>query len=256
MCILSLNFFEFRPFSFPIINLEYRKMFVISEISPQFHGDQFVAEQMIMQSKMAGADAIKVQLYEEAQFGIERAYLSMSFDQLKQLKDFADRLSIPLFATPFTSERLAWCVDLDMPYLKVAARMHVESPKLVEEIMSKEVPTFVSIPSDLDPKHVIRYAHGTYLYCVVKYPTRIDEIQLPNFEEGQFDGVSDHTLGNAGALYAAAHGARYLEKHFTLRKSFQVETEKAHLGAMNAEDLALIKNTAREFEMIRAALSR
>jgi len=33
-------------------------MFIISEISPQFSGNVEVAEQMILQSKIAGANAI------------------------------------------------------------------------------------------------------------------------------------------------------------------------------------------------------
>jgi pseudaminic acid synthase len=230
-------------------------MFIISEISPQFHGDEKVAEQMILQSKMAGADAIKVQLYTATQFGSERAYLEMPFDQLARLKEYADSLKISLFATPFTSERLQWCMDLKLPYLKVAARMHVEMPELVEEIMSKNVPTFVSIPSDLNPDEVKKYDHATYLYCVVKYPTRVDEFSMPDFNNSVFSGISDHTLGNAGALYASAHGATYLEKHFTLRKSFQFITEQAHLGSMTMEDLVTIKNTAKEFETIRVALN-
>jgi sialic acid synthase SpsE len=48
-------------------------MFVISEIFPQHGGSMAVAEQMILQSKLAGADAIKVQLYTATQFGAERA---------------------------------------------------------------------------------------------------------------------------------------------------------------------------------------
>ena len=58
------------------------------------------------------------------QFGKDRAYLSMPFDQLEQLKFFSDNLNIPLFATPFNFERLDWCLKLELPYLKVAARMH------------------------------------------------------------------------------------------------------------------------------------
>jgi sialic acid synthase SpsE len=231
-------------------------MFVISEISPQFHGDEKTAEQMILQSKMAGADAIKVQLYNDTQFGTERAYLSMPFDQLERLKKFADSLNMPFFATPFTMDRLEWCMKLDLPYLKVAARMHEQFPELTAEIMKQNVPAFVSIPSDSDPNSIERFDHAKYLYCVVMYPTRVDEIQLPDFENSFFDGLSDHTLGNAGALYAAAHGATILEKHFTLRHSFQFETEKAHLGAMTAEELADIKSTALEFETIRRALGK
>jgi sialic acid synthase SpsE len=230
-------------------------MYIISEISPQFHGDEKVAEQMILQSKMAGADAIKVQLYNDTQFGTERGYLSMPFDQLARLKSFAENLNIPLFATPFTMDRLEWCLKLDMPFLKVAARMHLGMPELTKEIMNAGIPTFVSIPSDQHPDEIEKFDHATYFYCVVKYPTRTDEIMLPDFENSIFEGLSDHTLGNAGALYAAAHGAKYLEKHFTLRKSFQFATEQAHLGSMDANDLAEIKNTSKEFETIRKTLN-
>ena len=229
-------------------------MFVISEIFPQHGGSLEVAEQMILQSKMAGADAVKVQLYTATQFGAERGYLELSKDGLKRLRDYAGNLGIALFATPFTMERLDWCLELDLPYLKVAARMHKEFPELTAAIMSHKKPTFVSIPSDLNTDELIKFDHSIYLYCVVKYPTRVDEFSMPDFSKTLFQGISDHTLGNAGALFASAHGAKYLEKHFTLRKSFQYETEKAHLGSMDMQDLMEIKQTAFEFERIRKVL--
>lgn len=229
-------------------------MYVISEIFPQHGGSIQVAEQMILQSKLAGADAIKVQLYTATQFGAERGYLELSKDGLRHLKQFAENLNIPLFATPFTFDRLDWCVDLDLPFMKVAARMHKEMPDLTKAIMEVGKPTFVSIPSDLDPDEVPHHDHATYFYCIVKYPTRTDEFSMPDFNNSRFTGLSDHTLGNAAALFASAHGAKYLEKHFTLRKSFQYETEKAHLGSMDMEDLREIKNTAFEFERIRSTI--
>jgi sialic acid synthase SpsE len=229
-------------------------MFIISEIFPQHGGSLEVAEQMILQSKMGGADAVKVQLYTATQFGAERGYLELNKDGLKRLRDYADKVGIKLFGTPFTMDRLEWCLDLELPYLKVAARMHKEFPELTAAIMSANKPTFVSIPSDSNPDEIIKFDHAIYLYCVVKYPTRVDEFQMPDFQNSIFHGISDHTLGNAGALYASAHGAKYLEKHFTLRKSFQYETEKAHLGSMDMQDLIEIKNTAFEFERIRKVL--
>ena len=226
-------------------------MFIISEISPQFHGDIKIAEQMILQSKLGGADAVKVQLYTEDQFGIERSYLSMSYQDLKSLKKYADQLNIDLFATPFTRERLDWCLKLGLPYLKVAARMHKEMPELTKEIMNQNIPTIVSIHSDVNEEEIEIFDHATYLYCVAKYPTRLDESSFPNFNNGRFKGISDHTLGNSAALFASSHGAMYLEKHFTLRNSFQYKTEQAHLGAMTMNDLIMIKNTSYEFEIIR-----
>lgn len=225
-------------------------MYIISEISPQFHGNEKVAEQMILQSKLAGADAIKVQLYTATQFGSERAYLEMPFDQLERLKKYADSLNIDLFATPFTFDRLDWCVKLDLPFMKVAARMHQEMPELTAEIMKVGKPTFVSIPAETTPNTIEQFDHATYFHCIVQYPTRIDEFEIPDFNNSIFTGVSDHSIGIAGALYAAAHGATHLEKHFTLDYAFQFATEKAHVGAMNQQQLATIKNIAGQFERI------
>ncbi len=229
-------------------------MFIISEIFPQHSGSLGTAEQMILQSKMAGADAVKVQLYTATQFGADRAYLELDYEGLKRLKNYADQVGIELFATPFTEEKLDWCMDLKLPYLKVAARMHEEMPELVSRIMEKNVPTFVSVPEDYNTDNLKIHDHATYLYCILKYPTRLDEVSMPDFENSIFDGISDHTLGNAAALYASAHGATHMEKHFTLRKSFQYKTEKAHLGSMTADELADLKNTTREFEILRDAI--
>jgi N,N'-diacetyllegionaminate synthase len=231
-------------------------MFIISEIFPQHSGDLETAEQMILQSKMGGANAVKVQLYTATQFGKERAYLELSFEGLKRLKEYADNLNIALFATAFTHDRLEWCLDLKLPYLKVAARMHDEMPDLVDEIMKQKIKTFVSVPEHFNIENLKLYDHAVYLYCILKYPTRLDECSFPDFNNSIFKGLSDHTLGNSAALYASSHGASYLEKHFTLSYSFQYETEKAHLGSMTMNDLMLIRKTSKEFEIIRDNISK
>lgn len=228
-------------------------MFVISEIFPQHGGNLDVAEQMILQSKMGGASAVKVQLYEANQFGPERAYLELNFEGLKRLKAYADRLNINLFATPFTRERLEWCMNLEMKYLKVPARMHGENPSLAEEILSKQKITFVSIPSDYDVSKIKVQKHAIYLFCIAKYPTLLDETRFPDFNKSIYSGFSDHTVGISAALYASAHGAKYLEKHFTLSYSGQKNTEKAHLGSMTVDDLVQIKNFSSGFELIQGS---
>ena len=233
-------------------------MFIISEIFPQHGGDLYVAEQMIQQSKLGGANAVKVQLYPgdmfPAQDGTPKDYLDLDFQGLKRLKEYADRISIDLFATPFTSERLGWCLDLGLKYLKIAARMHSEQPALVDEILGNGIPTFVSIPAAMAIENYKTENHATYLYCVSKYPTRLDELSFPDFGQSIFSGVSDHSIGISGALMASSRGASVLEKHFTLSHSFQVKTEQAHLGAMTMGELAMIKNISTDFEKIRSAI--
>jgi sialic acid synthase SpsE len=57
-------------------------------------------------------------------------------------------------------------------------------------------------------------------------------------------------VGIAAALYAAAHGARVIEKHFTLSHSLQIDTEKAHLGAMTYNELVQIREMSLAFGKI------
>ena len=90
----------------------------------------------------------------------------------------------------------------------------------------------------------------------VVYSLRFDrppvKLQVfPDFRNSIFKGFSDHTIGTSAAIYASAHGAQYLEKHFTLSYGFQKNTEKAHVGAMTMEDLTQIKKISTEFEMIK-----
>ena len=90
-------------------------MFIISEISPQFGPDLEVAEQMILQSKLGGANAVKLQLYPAELFTKEPdSYVKsreLTFESFKRLKKYADVLGIALFATAFTEDRLAWCQE-------------------------------------------------------------------------------------------------------------------------------------------------
>ena len=141
--------------------------------------------------------------------------------------------------------------------MKVAARMHVGFPELTADIMSLGKPTFVSIPSDMPEEDVEKIEvvdHATYLYCVVKYPTLIEEFLMPDFANSRYSGISDHSLGNSAALLSSAHGATYLEKHFTLSTAQQRTGELAHLCSMTVNDLQTINNTALEFERMRESM--
>ena len=75
--------------------------YIISELCGQWGGSVERAEQMILQSKMAGANAVKVQLWDTYRMlGDNRElweYLSMTKEQFLRLKKFADKLNIDFF---------------------------------------------------------------------------------------------------------------------------------------------------------------
>jgi len=229
-------------------------MFIISEISPQFSGDLNKAKQMIYSSFVNGASAVKLQLYPANMFsadGYDRAYNELNFDQFKHLYEYGIKIGIDVFATAFTRETLDWCKALKVKYFKIASRMHDENPELIENILSEKLTTFVSISEKNISllKKFKKLNHCILLYCISNYPTLLSDAKLVNFNQ-DFNGISDHTLGIGYSLKSCAFGARYLEKHFTLNKNLQRHTEKGHLGAMDPQDLNLLKNITDEIELI------
>ena len=231
-------------------------MFIISEIAPQFGDDVDLAEQMIMQSKLNGARAAKVQLYPADLFSDNPSdYLKareLTFDDFKRLKEFGDKINLPVFATAFTNETLDWCLELDQKYFKIAARTHLENPELVERILQTDKTVFVSVPSTLDPATIEVKENCVYLYCVVQYPTLLEDVIIPDFDNSIFDGISDHSIGIAAPLMASSQGATYLEKHFTVSHALQRSNEKAHVGSMTADQLSQIYTLSKEFEQLRS----
>ena len=65
-------------------------------------------------------------------------------------------------------------------------------------------------------------------------------------------GVSDHSYGPAYALYNIAHGAKVIEKHFTLNKGMDGND---HIGSMDVKELRLIKEFGQQFDSINKVVS-
>lgn len=234
-------------------------MYLIAEIHNQYGGDLGVAEQMILQAKLAGAHAVKVQLYDPALRKMpgddRRAYLALTYEQTKAMKAYADQVRIDFFASFFDEERFRWCLDLDFPVLKVASPMVNSHPDLCRQAVETGKRTIISLGlydwrSRPFPFHA---ANVEYLYCVTKYPALLEDVDMPDFTTSPFQGYSDHTAGTAAAMYAIARGARVIEKHYTLSPALQRSTELAHLGSMTMEDLLAIRRFADAIALVKTA---
>jgi sialic acid synthase SpsE len=88
--------------------------YIISELHPQHGGSMADLQTMILQSKLAGADAAKLQLYDTQKLhgNSLREYLQISKQELTEIKAYADHVGLELFASVFDEERLAWCEEL------------------------------------------------------------------------------------------------------------------------------------------------
>src|SRR3989339_1448319 len=125
--------------------------YIISELHGQYGGSLDVAEQMILQSKFGGANAVKIQLYSgdfdpKSMNGDKPGdHLSLSYEEVKRLKAYADMLHIDFFASFFDEERMQWCVDLNLPILKVANWLSREKPEIMESAIATGKPVLVSL---------------------------------------------------------------------------------------------------------------
>lgn len=233
----------------------FPKVFIIAEIHPQFSGDLDYAQTMILQAKLGGADAVKVQLYDDSLFSNQdRDYVTLSKAEFKALKDYADQVGIGFFASVFVADRVAWCEEVGVKYYKLASPTVKDNPKLCKDVIALGKPAFVSLGMwDWASKGMpFEGDNLTYFYCVSNYPTKLSEVDMPLFSPGHFMGYSDHTIGNAACVYAMARGAMYIEKHFTLNKSLYFPTEMGHSGAMDLDDLRQLRQYADSFSILRA----
>ena len=227
------------------INKSQRSLTIISEIHPQFMGSISELKRMILQSKIGGADYVKVQLYNSKKLfnNLDREYLEISLNELKEIKKFSDDHGIGLTASIFDEKRLEWCESLDFDFYKIASRTLIDDIRLCEKIISTQKETIISLG-------MYDYSKGTpfseknikYLYCVSKYPTQLYDLKMPNFKNSFFHGFSDHTIGISACLHAVSRGAKIIEKHFSNSKNINVLTQQAHTCSMDLSDLTLLRN--------------
>lgn len=201
------------------------------------------AEQMILQSKMAGADAVKVQLYDTYKMPGENRhlwdYLSMRSEAFYRLSDFCKRLNIDFFASAFDRERFEWIKNANLKINKIASSLIVNDPLLCKEMLDSGMKTFFSLGKWDKEEFPFEHNNVVYFHCLAKYPHTLQEAleTMPGSFQGKLLGYSDHSLGTEAAKEAVRRGAKYVEKHFTLNKNDQSKTEGAHLCSMDMKDL-------------------
>ena len=217
-------------------NIIQRSVEIIAEIHPQHMGSMSEVERMILQSKISGADIVKVQLYSSKKLfnDTEREYLDISKKELTYIKNYCENIGIELSASIFDEEKLSWCEELNFKTYKIASRTIVDDLKLCQKIIDTNKRVIASLGMyDFSSGPPFKEKNIEYLYCVSKYPTRLDEIKMPNFDDSFFAGYSDHTVDIDTCIFAVAKGSRIIEKHFSNNKSINVSTQLGHFGIMN-----------------------
>ena len=235
-------------------NTKLRNLTIISEIHPQHYGSMSEIKRMIIQSKIGGADIVKLQLYDSKKLwgDNKRTHLDITKDELVEIDEFCKFQGIELSASIFDLERVDWCSELKFKTYKIASRS-VTDKELCEKIISLNKKTIVSLGMydyQKNGKPFNDNKNISYLYCVSKYPTPLHEIKMPDFKTSFFSGYSDHSIGISACLFAVSKGATILEKHFSNNKAMNIETSPGHTGSMDMNDLIQIRELSDNLRLL------
>jgi len=202
--------------------------FIIAEVGSNWEdfSDCIVS---IEQAKVAGADAVKFQLFSfEELYGWndwktgELENYHLDHEWLPKLAQHAKAIGIKFMCTAFSPEGVA-AVDPFVEMHKVASS-DLTYPQLLEAVAKTGKPVLLSCGAssrgDIEQALArLPKERTTLMYCVSAYPARSVDIEvlheLLKACTGPV-GFSDHTTDIYGAPVAAARfGAEVIEKHFT-----------------------------------------
>ena len=241
--------------------------FIIAEISSNHNWSLRHTLKLIKKIKDAGADAVKIQTYDENSMtyqskksdfvlkeGLWKKY--SLFDLYKEAKtpiewhkkifQYARSLGLVAFSTPFDEMSANFLSKLNVPTYKIASFEIVDHP-LIEHIAKKNKPIILStgmasLNEISEAIKVIKKAKNNkiiLLHCMSSYPTNHYDYNLRMMLKlkNKFNlhvGLSDHSQGDDVALAATALGAKIIEKHVKLKGDNQSHDSKF---SMDTEEL-------------------
>ncbi|KAM9314125.1 N-acetylneuraminate-9-phosphate synthase-like [Pholidichthys leucotaenia] len=235
--------------------------FIIAEIGQNHQGDIEIAKKMIKVAKDCGADCVKFQKSElEHRFtnkalarpyvsknsfgktyGDHKRHLEFSHDQYRELQEYAEEVGIFLTASGMDEKAVDFLHELNVPFFKVASADTNNLPYL-EKTAKKGRPMVVS--SGMQNMETMRQVYETVkkhnlnftiLQCTSAYPLAPENVNLRMITEYQKEfpdipiGYSGHESGIEISLAAVALGAKVLERHITLDKTWKGSDHEASL---------------------------
>ncbi len=253
---------------------EGQPTYVIAEAGANHNRDLAIARKLVDVAAEAGADAIKFQTYSGERLYSSKApgfeYLAPLSEQspselLAQialprewqgdLRDRAASRGIAFFSTPFDDEAVAQLDALDVPAMKIAS-FEIVDPGLIAAAARTGRPLLISTGMATlgEVEDALRSAAAAgaravgLMQCTSVYPAPAERANLRAMATmraafGVPVGLSDHTTGIAVPIAAAALGAAFVEKHFTLDRTM---AGPDHPFALEPEELKAMVAGIRE----------
>lgn len=220
------------------------KPLLIVEIGINHGGSIDTAKNLVYEAFKAGAECIKHQTHiiedemtEEAKTIIppnaEKSIweimqeCSLTLDEEKDLKSYAESLGLIYISTPFSRKAADFLNEIDVPAFKIGSG-ECDNLPLIRHIVSFGKPIIMStgmqtIESIRESVEILENSGVEYalLECTNLYPSPPEIVSLGGINElknhfpNAVIGFSDHSIGPHMVLASVAMGASILERHFT-----------------------------------------
>jgi len=226
------------------------KPFIIAEMSGNHNQSIDRAKAIIKAASDAGAHAIKLQTYTADTMTMKGVYTIDDKNSLwnkrelydlyseaytpwewhKPLFEYAKKLGIIIFSTPFDPTSVDFLEELEVPCYKIASFENTDHI-LLKKVAKTRKPVIMStgIASITDIQESIKVLEDNgcddiiLLKCTSSYPAspvNANIRTIPHMKDlyNCPIGLSDHTLGIGASIAAVSLGACIIEKHFTLSR--------------------------------------
>jgi sialic acid synthase SpsE len=190
-------------------------VFITAEIGTSWMGDYHTLYKIMKACKDAGFDAVKLQAFNKSHLKSKywRIDNAVTHYNVNEIDSIAKLAGIKWYCTPCYVE----AVDFLAPYVDMWKIMYKDrnNLELINKVLDYEQTTLIS--TDEPNKYGALHKKAHSMYCISKYPTPKEEIDLKKMKE--YDGYSCHTPEITHIMLAAGLGLKFLEVHVTPDKT-------------------------------------
>ena len=174
--------------------------------------------------------------------------LEFSEEQMKQIYDFAAKIDIICFSTPFDMDSVDMLERIGNPIYKISS-FHVTDLKLIEYVCQTKKPiimsTGMSTIEEIDKavELIKKYTKDfVIMHCVSCYPTEDKDVNLnviPTLKKRYncLVGYSGHERGIAITASTVLLGSCAIERHFTLDRTMKGPDHASSVEPIGLNDI-------------------
>ena len=240
------------------------KVMIVAEIASNWEGSMIKARKLIQESKNAGADAVKFQMWRANDLYNNKhpnwkfiKKSEITFEKAKKLKRIADKVSIEFFCSAFYPEAIRFLEKLKVKRYKIASRTCLlKDPFSLETLQEKsdtQKPVIISMGMGGNRKkieNIFSKNQKIFCYCISEYPAQMNKIDWKNAIK--FDGFSDHTLGITASIIFAMLKKQQKSKNILIEKHVKLNNSRGPdaSSSINTGELSELVKIIRQIERL------